>query len=63
MIQFYLDFIDITAWNERAVRKSEHLLKGDLVLIEASIQTNLVEKDGQKTKYTDIVMENVLLFH
>ena len=53
------NFIDITAWNERAVRKSEHLLKGDLVLIEASIQTNLAEKDGQKTKYTDIVMENV----
>lgn len=53
------NFIDLTAWNERAVKKSDHLLKGDLVLIEASIQTRLVEKDGQKTKYTDIVVDNI----
>lgn len=53
------NFIDLAAWNERAVKKSDHLLKGDLVLIEASIQTRLVEKDGQKTKYTDIVVDNI----
>ena len=53
------NFIDLTAWTERAVKKSDHLLKGDLVLIEASIQTRLVEKDGQKTKYTDIVVDNI----
>ena len=53
------NFIDLTAWNERTVKKSDHLLKGDLVLIEASIQTRLVEKDGQKTKYTDIVVDNI----
>lgn len=53
------NFIDLTAWNDRVVKKSDHLLKGDLVLIEASIQTRLVEKDGQKIKYTDIVADNI----
>mgnify|MGYP000296613358 FL=1 len=53
------NFIDLTAWNERIVKKSDHLLKGDLVLIEASIQTRLVEKEGKKTKYTDIIVDNI----
>lgn len=53
------NFIDLTAWNERIVRKSDHLLKGDLVLVEASIQTRLVEKEGKKTKYTDIIVDNI----
>lgn len=53
------NFIDLTAWNERIVRKSDHLLKGDLVLVEASIQTRLVEKEGKKTKYTDIIVDSI----
>lgn len=53
------NFIDLTAWNERIVKKSDHLLKGDLVLVEASIQTRLVEKEGKKTKYTDIIVDNI----
>lgn len=53
------NFIDLTAWNERIVRKSDYLLKGDLVLVEASIQTRLIEKEGKKTKYTDIIVDNI----
>lgn len=53
------DFIDCVMWNNKAEKVSEYYKTGDLVLVTARIQTHAREKDGEKTKYTDIVAEDI----
>lgn len=53
------DFIDLIAFDKKQLNKMEHLLKGDLVIVNASLSTRWGEKEGQKTKYTDIKINNI----
>lgn len=55
------DFIECVVWNNEAKKVSEYRKTGDMVLVTARIQTRIVEKDGEKRKYTDIVAEDISL--
>lgn len=46
---------NIVAWRKLAERAVETLHKGDLVYVEAEINNRVVDHDGQKKYYTDIV--------
>lgn len=53
------DFVDCTLWNEIARRTSEYCQKGDLILVRGRIQTNVVEREGEKKKFTDMIAEKI----
>lgn len=53
------DFIDCTLWDSVAQRTAEYCKKGDVIGIKGRIQTNLVEKEGEKKKFMNIVAEKV----
>lgn len=53
------DFIDCTLWNENAKNTAEYCKKGDIIGIKGRVQTNLIEKDGEKKKYMNIIAEKV----
>ena len=53
------DFIDCTIWDSVARRTAEYCKKGDVIGIKGRIQTNLVEKEGEKKKFMNIVAEKV----
>lgn len=52
------DFIDCTAWNNKA-DKLEHFIVGDLVLVNAKVQVNSYEKNGEKVRETDLIVKDV----
>ena len=51
------DFIECTMWNNKAERASDHLKKGDQVLVTARVQTYTNEKTNQKN--IELVAEDV----
>lgn len=51
------DFIDCTAWRSTADFISKYFTKGQLMIVEGSIQTAMSEKDGIKRKYTKVIVE------
>lgn len=53
------DFIDCTLWDSVAQRTAEYCKKGDIVGIKGRIQSNLVDKEGEKKKFMNIVAEKV----
>ena len=48
-------------WGDRAKALSPYLVKGKLVSVEGSVHYREVEKDGVKTRHTDIRVDNVEL--
>jgi len=53
------DFIDCVAWQKTAEFICNYFTKGQLIALEGRIQTNIYEKDGQKRKQVDILVNRV----
>ncbi len=53
------DFFDCTAWNQKANKAADYFKVGDLVLVEAKLQTNSYEKNGEKIRNIDINIKDV----
>lgn len=50
-----------TLWGTRATALAPFLVKGKLISVEGSVHYREAEKDGVKTRYTDIRVDNVEL--
>ena len=53
-------FVRVVCWNKLAKKVSDYLSKGSLIYVEGRLQIQSVEKNGQKTWYTDIIANTVL---
>lgn len=53
------DFISCVAWNQTAEFLAKYFKKGSRIAVVGSIQTRTSEKDGQKTYYTEVIVEEV----
>ena len=53
------DFIDIVAWRSTAEFACKYFQKGQLVVVNGSLQTRTYEKDGAKRKVYEIVADNL----
>lgn len=51
------DFISCIAWNQTADFLGKYFRKGSRIGVCGSIQTRTSEKDGQKTYYTEVLVE------
>jgi len=52
---------DVVVFGARAEGLSRVLKKGDLLLVEGSLRTTNVEKDGVKKWYTDVIARDIFL--
>lgn len=53
-------FVDVVAWRSTSEFISKWFKKGDMVIVEGTIQTrNYTDKQGNKRKATEIVANNV----
>lgn len=57
--EYETDFIDCVLWNGIATNTAEYCKKGDIVGIKGRIQTEVVEKEDKKNKYTQVIAERV----
>ena len=53
------DFVDCIAFDTVAENTSEYCSKGDIVGVKGSIQTRIVDKEGQKENVMEIIAEKV----
>ena len=53
------DFFSVVSWRSTAEYICKYFKKGDLIVIQGSIQTGSYEKDGTKRNTFDIVVSNV----
>ena len=53
------DFIRCVAWRNTAEFVSKYFTKGSRIELFGSLSTNIVEKDGKKTTYTEVSVEEV----
>lgn len=53
------DFISCVAWGQTAEFVSKYFSKGSRIAAIGSIQTRTSEKDGQKTYYTEVIVDEV----
>ena len=53
------DFIDCLAWEKTAEIMVKYCKKGDLVGITGRLQTNPYEKDGEKRKSIDVIVNEI----
>ena len=56
---YHADYIDCVLWNNVALNVSEYCSKGDLIGVRGRLQVEVLEKDGEKKKYTDVIAENI----
>ena len=54
-------YFDVTIWGKQAENLKPYLLKGKQILVEAHLQQERWEKDGQKHSRVSIVADNVQL--
>lgn len=50
------EFVSITAFGKTAEVLYKYVKKGDMVLVEGSINTSVSEKDGKKQYFTTVVV-------
>ena len=50
------EFVSVTAFGKTAEVLYKYVKKGDMVLVEGSINTSVLEKDGKKTYFTTVVV-------
>ncbi len=55
------DWHNIDCWNKTAEIVSKYVKKGDLLAITGRIEYSVVEKEGKKTTYTNIIADRVEL--
>jgi len=53
-------FVRVVTWGKVAKGVSDYLVKGSLVYVEGRLQIRAVEKNGQKTWFTDVVANSVM---
>lgn len=53
------DFIDCTLWNNVANTTAEYMRKGDMIGVRGRLESNVVEKDGERKKFLNILVEKV----
>jgi len=53
------DFLSIKVWDKLAAVCGEHLVKGQLVLVDGKLRDNQYEKDGKTIYATDLVADKV----
>ena len=54
------DFVDFVAWGNTAENYSDYVKKGDLIGVEAKVETNTYETEtGEMKKSTQIVADNI----
>lgn len=56
------DFFSVVSWRSTAEYICKYFKKGDLVVLQGSIQTGSYEKDGVKRNTFDIVASNVTVY-
>lgn len=56
-----VNYFDVTIWGKQAENLKPYLLKGKQILVEAHLQQERWEKDGQKHSRVAIVADNVQL--
>lgn len=49
------DFADVTAFNKLGENISKFFKKGDMIYLEGNVQFDVVEKEGKKNKYTNLI--------
>jgi len=57
--EYETDFIDCMLWDSVAMSTSEYCHKGDIVGVKGRIQSEVVEKDGTKKYYMNVIAERV----
>jgi len=57
--EYETDFIDCLLWDSVAKSTSEYCHKGDVVGVKGRIQSEVVEKDGVKKYYINVIAERV----
>ena len=57
--EYDTDFIDCMLWDSIAKSTSEFCHKGDIVGVKGRIQSEVVEKDGTKKYYMNVIAERV----
>ena len=56
---YHADFIDCILWNNYALNVNEYCSKGDILGVRGRLQVEILERDGQKKKFTDVVAESI----
>jgi len=56
---YHTDYVDCVLWNNYALNVNEYCSKGDLIGVRGRLQVNVVENDGNKRKFTDVVAESI----
>ena len=56
---YQTDYVDCVLWNNYAINVNEYCSKGDLIGVRGRLQVNVVENDGNKRKFTDVVAESI----
>jgi len=57
--EYETDFIDCVLWDSVAKSTSEYCHKGDIVGVKGRIQSEVVEKEGTKKYYMNVIAERV----
>ena len=57
--EYETDFINCILWDIVAKNTVEYCKKGDIVGVKGRIQSNVVETDGEKKYYFDVIAERV----
>lgn len=57
--EYETDFINCILWDIAAKNTVEYCKKGDIVGVKGRIQSNVVETDGEKKYYFDVIAERV----
>lgn len=53
------DFVDCVTWNGSATLTQQYCKKGDMLGVRGRIETSNYEKDGEKRKSTEVVVERM----
>ena len=57
--EYETDFISCILWDAVAKNTVEYCKKGDIVGVKGRVQSNVVETDGEKKYYFDVIAERV----
>lgn len=53
------DFFDVVAWKEKAEFITTYFEKGDTMIVDGHLQARTFEKDGDKKRVVEILVDNV----
>ena len=56
---YHTNYVDCILWNNCAINVNEYCSKGDLIGVRGRLNVNVLENDGVKKKYTNVIAENI----